>query len=112
MQDRGLPSILDPSGKLLSHEKYVKRVSNFSATQIAEAPSTSAEAGPVTGQILFDRVDNLFFIRNEVAHLFDEPPHFYKYTEAYETIGSILRHQLPPPDTWQELIALLLNQSQ
>ena len=112
LQDRGLPSIIDPSGKLLSHEKYVKRVSNFAATQIAEAPSTSSEAGPVTGKILFDRVDNLFFIRNEIAHLFDEPPHFYKYTEADETMGSILKHQLPAPDVWEELIRLRLNQSQ
>ena len=112
LQNRGLPSPLDPSGKLLSHEKYAKRVSNFAATQISEASSASTEAGPVTGQILFDRVDNLFFIRNEIAHLFDEPPHFYKYTEADETMGSILKHQLPSSEVWEELIRLLLNQSQ
>lgn len=99
------------SGKLLSHDKYVKRVSSFAAIQIAEVPSTSSGAGPVTGQIIFERLDNLFFIRNEITHLFDEPPHFYKYTEADETLGSILKQQLPPPDTWQELIGLLLNQS-
>jgi hypothetical protein len=109
LQDKGLPSLLE-SGKLLSHEKYIKRVSTFAAIQIAETPGTSS-AGPVTGKILFEKLDNLFFIRNEVSHLFDEPPHFYKYTEADETLGSILKHQLPPPDTWQDLIRLLLNQS-
>ena len=72
LQDRGLPSLLE-SGKLLSHEKYIKRVSTFAAIQIAEAPGASSGAGPVTGQILFERLDNLFFIRNEVTHLFDEP---------------------------------------
>ena len=108
LQDRGLPS-LEESGKLLSYEKYIKRVSIFSAIQIAEAPGSSS-AGPLTGQALFEKLDKLFFIKNEVAHLFDEPPHFYKYTEADETLGSILRHQLPPPDTWQDLIKLLLNQ--
>ena len=108
LQDRGLPN-LEESGKLLSHEKYIKRVSTFAAIQIAEAPGSSS-AGPLTGQALFNKLDNLFFIKNEVAHLFDKPPDFYKYTEADETIGSILRHQLPPPNTWQDLIQLLLNQ--
>ena len=102
LQDKGLPT-LEESGKLLSHEKYIKRVSTFAAIQIADT-SGSSSAGPLTGQTLFDKLDNLFFIKNEVAHLFDEPPHFYKYTKADETIGSILRHQLPPPNTWQDLI--------
>ena len=52
-----------------------------------------------------------FIIMNEITHLFDEPPHFYKYTEADETMGSILRHQLPTQDVWNNLIQLLLNQS-
>jgi prefoldin subunit 5 len=109
LQDKGLPS-LEESGQLLSHEKYIKRVSTFAAIQIADT-SGSSSAGPLTGQALFNKLDNLFFIKNEVAHLFDEPPHFFKYTEADETIGSILRHQLPPRDIWQDLIKLLLNQS-
>ena len=74
LQNRGLPSPLDPSGKLLSHEKYAKRVNNFAATQISEAGSSSTETGPITGQILFNRVKKLFFIMNEITHLFDEPP--------------------------------------
>ena len=112
LQNRGLPSLLEPSGKLLSHDKYAKRVNTFAQNQISEAASSSAETGPITGQILFNRVENLFFIMNEITHLFDEPPHFYKYTEADETMGSILKHQLPAPDVWEELIRLLLNQSQ
>src|SRR3984885_9208610 len=112
LQNRGLPSLLEPSGKLLSHDKYAKRVNTFAQNQISEAASSSAETGPITGQILYNRVENLFFIMNEITHLFDEPPHFYKYTEANETMGSILKHQLPAPDVWEDLIRLLLNQSQ
>ena len=108
LQNRGLPSLLEPSGKFLSHEKYAKRVNTFAGNQISEAASSSTEIGQVIGQTLFNRVESLFFIMNEITHLFDEPPHFYKYTEADETMGSILRHQ----DVWDNLIQLLLNQSQ
>jgi len=108
LQDKGLPSLED-SGKLLSYEKYIKRMSTFSTLQISEA-SGSSTAGPLTGQALFDKLDNLFFIKNEVTHLFDKPPDFYKHTEADETVGLILKHQLPHPDNWQDLVKLLLNQ--
>jgi len=108
LQDKGLPS-LEESGKLLSYEKYIKRLSTFSAMQIAEA-SGSSTTGPLTGQALFNKLDNLFFIKNEVTHLFDKPPDFYKYTDVDETVGSILKHQLPHPDNWQDLVKLLLNQ--
>jgi len=108
LQDKGLPS-LEESGKLLSYEKYIKRLSTYSNMQIEET-SGSSTAGPLTGQDLFNKLDNLFFIKNEVAHLFDKPPDFYKYTEADETVGLILKHQLPHPDNWQDLVKLLLNQ--
>ena len=36
LQDKGLPN-LEESGKLLSYEKYIKRLSTFSAMDIAEA---------------------------------------------------------------------------
>ena len=112
LQNRGLPSLTEPSGRLLSHEKYAKRVNTFASNQISEPASTSAEVGPATGQTLFNRVERLFFIMNEITHLFDGPPNFYKYTEADETMGSILRHQLPTQEVWNNLIKLLLNQSQ
>ena len=112
LQNRGLPSLMDPSGRLLSHEKYAKRVNTFATNHISEKPSTSAESGPTSGQTLFNRVESLFFIMNEINHLFDAPPNFYKYTEADETIEAILRHQFPTQEVWNSLIQLLLNQSQ
>ena len=95
LQNRGLPSLMGTSGRLLSHENYAKRVNTFATNQIAEKPSTSAESGPASGQTLYNRVESLFFIMNEINHLFDVPPYFYKYTEADETMEEILRHQLP-----------------
>jgi len=108
LHNRGLPGLLNSAGRLLSHENYAKRVSTFATSQIAEKPSTSEDTGPVTGQIMYNRVENLFFIMNEIKHLFDTPPNFYKYSEADETLDAILRHQLPTQEVWTRLIGLIL----
>jgi len=108
LQGRGLPSLLNSAGKLLSHEVYAKRVNTFATNQISQGSSSSQETGPASGQSLYDRVENLFFIMNEISHLFEVPPNFYKYTEADETMDAILRHQLPTQDWWASMIQLLL----
>ena len=108
LESRGLPGLLNSAGRLLSHENYAKRVNTFSTNQITERPSTSEETWPASGKSLYDRVENLFFIMNEIKHLFDVPPNFYKYTEADETLEAILRHQLPSQEWWTEMIQLIL----
>ena len=108
LHNRGLPGLLNSAGRLLSHEHYAKRVSTFATSHITERPSTSEDTGPASGQNLFDRVESLFFIMNEIKHLFDVPPNFYKYSEADETLDAILRHQLPTQEVWTRLIQLIL----
>jgi DNA-binding ferritin-like protein (Dps family) len=108
LQGRGLPSLLNSAGKLLSHEVYAKRVNTFATNQISQGSSSSQATGPASGQSLYDRVENLFFIMNEISHLFEVPPNFYKYTEADETLDAILRHQLPTQEWWTSMIQLLL----
>jgi len=108
LQNRGLPGLLNSAGRLLTHEQYAKSVNTFATNQIAERPSTSEEIGPATGQSLYNRVEDLFFIMNEIKHLFDTPPNFYKYSEADETLDAILRHQLPTQEYWTQMIQLIL----
>ena len=86
----------------------VKRVNTFATNQITERPSTSEETGPATGQSLYNRVENLFFIMNEIKHLFEVSPNFYKYKEADETLDAILRHQLPTQEWWTSMIQKIL----
>ena len=108
LQSRGLPGLLNSAGRLISHENYAKRVNTFSTNEITTGSSTSEETGPSSGKSLYDRVENLFFIMNEIRHLFEVPPNFYKYTEADETLDAILRHQLPTQEWWTKMIQLLL----
>ena len=104
LHNRGLPSLVTSAGRLLSHENYAKRVNTYATNQITAASSAPEETGPASGQSLYDRIENLFFIMNEIRHLFEVPPNYYKYTEADETLGTILRHQLPTQEWWTSMI--------
>lgn len=104
LHDRGLPSLVTSAGKLLSHENYDKRVNNYASSQITASSSTTAEDGPISGQSLYDKLENLFFTENEIKHLFEVPPNYYKYTEADETLGKILKHKLPTQEWWTRMI--------
>jgi len=108
LHNRGLPSLLNSAGRLLSHENYAKRVNTFATNQITATSSAPQETGPTSGQSLYDKIENLFFIMNEIRHMFEVPPNYYKYTEADETLGEILRHQLPTQEWWAGMIQTLL----
>jgi len=108
LRNRGLPSLLNSAERLLSHENYAKRVNTFATNHITAGSSTPEETGPASGQSLYDIIENLFFIMNEIRHLFEVPPNYYKYTEADETLGTILRHQLPTQEWWTSMIQTLL----
>ena len=108
LENRGLPILLNSTGRLFTHDQYAKRVNTFATSQINENPSPSEETGTATGQTLYNRVENLFFIMDEIKHLFDVHPDFYKYTEEDETLEEILRHQLPTQEYWTKMIQLIL----
>jgi chromosome segregation ATPase len=104
---KGLPSLLSGAGRLISREQYTNRMATYIENQITASGSTSEETGPPTGQSLYNKLEGLFFIENEVKHLFEIPPNFYRYTEADETLVKIRRHQLPKEDWWQAMLQIL-----
>lgn len=107
LQQRGFPNLLTSSGKLLSREQYATRMTTYIENQITASSSISEEAGPPTGQSLYDKLENLFFIEHELNHLFEVPQNFYRYTEADETLVKIRRHQMPQEDWWQAMLQIL-----
>jgi len=108
LHSRGLPSLVTSAGKLLSHENYAKRVNNYATNQITASSSTPKETGPPSGQSLYDKLENLFFIEHKIKHLFEVPPNYYKYTEVDETLVKIQRHQLLTQEWWMGMIQTLL----
>lgn len=95
------------AGRLLTREQYATRMTNFIANQITASASTSEEAGPPSGQNLYNKLENLFYIDHEINHLFEVPPNVYRYTEADETLIKMRRHQLPKDDWWKFMLQVL-----
>lgn len=89
LQANGLPSLLTSTGRLLPREQYTTRMTTFIENKITASASTSEEVGLPTGQSLYDKIENLFFIEHEVNHLSEVPPNFYRYKEADETLVKI-----------------------
>lgn len=100
LQCKGFPNLVTSVGRLLTREKYATRINNYVINQLTASSSSPAQAGPPSGQTLYDKLENLFYIEHEVNHLFEMPPNYYKYIEADETLIKIKRHQLPPEDWW------------
>lgn len=71
LHSKGLPSLLTNVERLLSHDLYANKVNNFAANQITASSSTSEDTGPPSGQSVFDKLENLFYIAHEINHLFE-----------------------------------------
>ena len=107
LQAKGLPSLLSGAGKLISLDQMANRMATTIENQIIASGSTSEPAGPPTGQSLYEKLEGMFFIENEVNQLFETPPNIYKHTEAEETLIKIRRHQMPKEDWWQFMLQIL-----
>ena len=104
MQTKGLPNPVTSVGRILKQEHYENRLSAFIQNQITASSNNIEEAVPPTGQSLYDKLENLFYIEHEVAHLFPVWPNYYTYTEVDETLYKLRKHQLPTEGWWQSLL--------
>lgn len=78
LREEGLPRPMVIHEKLMSQEDYVDRLNESSNYQA----STSGVKALGIGNVLYDNLENPFFLENEVKHLFINKPIFSKYTEA------------------------------
>jgi len=107
LKSKGLPSLLTINGRLLTHEQYAHKVNTYVSNQITASSSSSKNTGPPSGQILYDKLENLFHIEHEMAHLFEVQPNYYRYTKADETLIKLQRHQLPINQWWEGILEVL-----
>ena len=91
----------------MSYNQYMTRINNYVEKQITSSSNSIEEAVPPSGQSLYDKLKNMFFIEHEINHLFEVPPNFYRHTEADETLVKMRRHQLPPANWWQAMLEIL-----
>jgi len=103
LREKGLPSPLVIHDKLMTQEDYIERLHKQSRSQ---ASSSGVKALP-TGKVLYDGLENLFYIEHEIKHLFTSKPNFSKYTEANEVYRKMIRIKLPNSEWWTSLTDLL-----
>jgi len=66
LRDKGLPSPMIINDKLMTHEDYIEKLYKQARSQ---AKSSTMKPLP-TGKVLYDGLENLFYIEHEVKHLF------------------------------------------
>jgi len=57
--------------------------------------------------VLYDGLENLFFIEHEVKNLFTVQPNFVKYTEANEIYRKLTRMNIPKEEWWTNITNIL-----
>jgi len=77
--------------KLMTQLDYTDRLRKLAKEQA----STSGIKALPTGKVLYDTLENLFFLEHEVKHLFVTKPNFSKYTEENEIYRRMLKVNLP-----------------
>jgi len=54
----------------MKHIDYVQKLNRYVADQVSSSTSASGVKPLPTGKILYDNLENLFYIENQVKHLF------------------------------------------
>lgn len=103
LRDKGLPSPMVINDKLMNQLDYSDTLRRLAKEQ---ASSLGIKA-LLTGKVLYDTLENLFFLEHEVKHLFLTKPNFSKYTEVDEIYRIMLKVRLPEAKWWDKMMDLL-----
>ena len=103
LRDKGLPNPMVIHDKLMTQLDYVDKLEKLSKEQTI---TSGVKAQPI-GKVLYDTLENIFFLEHEMKHLFLTKPNFAKYTEADEIYRRMLKIQLPDAEMWEKINDLL-----
>ena len=93
--------------KLMIHQSYVEKLNKYADNQASPSTSSSAAKALPTGKILYDSLENLFYLEHEVKHLFPIQPTFFRYTETDETLRKLQRTRIPEAQWWEDMLDIL-----
>jgi len=95
LQSKGLPSPLVINDKLMKHIDYVDKLNRYVGNQDSSSSSAARVKALPTGRVLYEILENLFYIEHEVKHLFTIHHNFFRYTKTNETLRKLQKHKLP-----------------
>ena len=105
--NKGLPSPLGSDDRLVKHIDYAHKLHKYIVDQITSSTSASGVKALPSGQVLYDSLENLFYIEHKVKHLFAIPPNFLRYTETDKTLRKLQRYKLPGQEWWKSMLEIL-----
>lgn len=96
LRDKGLLNPMVINDKLMTQSNYVDRLEKLSKEQ----EITSGVKALPTRNVLYDALENQYFLEHEVKHLFVTKPKFSKYTKVDEIYRRMLKVKFPENEWW------------
>ena len=103
LSEVGLPDIHALNDQLMPQKDYDLKIRTHAKEQVKQP----LPQGSPTGKILLQDFENLFFLDNEITHMFTIKPNFAKYTEADESYRKLKIMKITSTEKWQEFTDLL-----
>lgn len=107
LQNKGLPSPLVINDRLINHIDYVDKLNKYVGNQASSSTSALGIKALPTGRVIYDSLENLFYVEHEIKHLFPIQPTFFKYIETDETLRKLQKHRLPEQKWWEDMLEIL-----
>ena len=101
--EAGLPYIHALNEKLMPQKDYDNKIRAYGKEQV----NKPLPQGSPSGKILLQYFENLFFLENEMKHMFIVKPNFAKYTELDESYRKLKNIKIPTVEQWQEFTDLM-----
>lgn len=107
LQNKGLRSPLVINDRLMKHGDYTGKLNKCAANQAILSTSASGIKALPIGQVLYDNLGNLFYVKHELKHLFPIKPTFFRYTKTDKTLRKLQKHRLREAKWWEDILEIL-----
>ena len=91
----------------MTHKDYVEKLNKYVDNQAGSSTSVSRLKALPIGRVLYNNLENLFYVEHEIKNLFPTQPTFFRYTETNETLRKLQKNRLPKPKWWEDILEIL-----
>ena len=106
LRQAGIPDIHVFNEKLMDQKQYDKKIRDHAKEQV----NKPLPQGSPTGKVVLQYIEDLFFLQNEIKHLFVIKTKFSKHTDADESFRKLKSVRIPDAEQWQDFTDLLQQQ--
>ena len=103
IRQASIPDIHFFNEKLMNQKEYDKKIRDYAKEQV----NKPLPQGSPTEKFVLQYIEDLFFLQNEIKHIFIFKPNFSKYTDADENFRKLKNAIILNVEQWQVFIALM-----